>query len=225
MAFSPLREKCSVFASMLWSQHRFKGGCFPLLISALPKRETGSHTCLPPHVHCTYRCPTALFFFLSSTSHNVRQVQRASASITFLKKTPCWYSPESQKSSFPFTPQQSVNALWFPSHGGSGQSPQDRTRLLLRYLPSLIRGKTVLFMWFVLSSPSCVRSLEDQFGLLALPRLPVGMWGISLSYPDLTIFTLRVMDLKIFFLQFSCLLPTPTHWLVTLWITVLDGFQ
>lgn len=167
VAFSPLREKCSVCASMLWSQHRFKGGCFPLLISAVPKRETGSHTCRPPHIHCMYWRPTPLLF-LSSTSHTIRQVQRASASITFLNKTPCWYKQEAQKSSFPYTPQQSVNALWFPSHGRRGQRQQKRTGLLLHYPPSLIQGKTTLFMWFVRISSSCVRSLVTQFRLPAL---------------------------------------------------------
>lgn len=87
-AFSALREKCSVCVSKPWSQNRFKGGCFPSLISALPKGKLDPiHTF--PHVQCMYWCPTTLFFFLSSTSCNVKQVQRASASINFLNKTPC----------------------------------------------------------------------------------------------------------------------------------------
>lgn len=139
--------------------------------------------CLLTHVHCMYLCATTLFFFLSSTSRNVQQVQRASASITFLNKAPRLYNWDCQKPSVFITPQQSVHVLWFPSHGGNGQNQQKITGFLLHYPPWVMQSKTTLFMWFVLTTVSCVRSLESLLSLLDLPWLTSRMWGDFQTLP------------------------------------------
>ena len=142
--FSLWREKCSVGVSTLWQQCRFKCRCFPSLISNLHRESTRSHRscrclcCLPPHSHCGYLCPTTLSTFLSSTIHNVRQVQGTSPSTTFMSKALYLYKQESQKSSFPVASQLRVNTLRFSSHGGKAQNQQKGTGFLLHYPISLI---------------------------------------------------------------------------------------
>lgn len=52
----------------------------------------------------------------------------------------------------------------------------------------------------------------------------MGTWRITLSYPDLTVFTLRVSGFENFFsLKLSCLFTNTKPLVVTLWITVLNS--